>query len=239
MFTEIIIWKLEYGCVNIGQITRSLSKIDKLLISNLKTLLHNANAHTKLGENPLIFTLYHLETKYGLVKGRLLCQKLMKFAHKQSKTRSPQYQCIYQVWWKSIDIYSLSSVNKNTDGLRDEQAYDRQTDGHKDNQLDTIIPRHLPVAGYKRVPYLELWLDHYYYCSWATDLQIRIFSIKKCRYFCFISAGKHMLWVLIRSYYFQFSANQITWSRLLLWILILYGKQCRSRSVGFWRSQLI
>ena len=33
--------------------------------------------------------------------------------------------------------------------------------------------------------------------------------------------------------------NQITWSKLLLKIHTLNGKQCRSRSVGFWRSQLI
>ena len=39
--------------------------------------------------------------------------------------------------------------------------------------------------------------------------------------------------------HFQFSANQITWSRLLLYSHILSGKQCRSRSVGFFRSQLI
>ena len=39
--------------------------------------------------------------------------------------------------------------------------------------------------------------------------------------------------------YFQFSANQITWSRLLIQIHILNGKQCRSRSDGFWSSQLI
>ena len=32
---------------------------------------------------------------------------------------------------------------------------------------------------------------------------------------------------------FKFSANQITWSRLLIWIHIVNGKQCRSRSVGF------
>ena len=38
---------------------------------------------------------------------------------------------------------------------------------------------------------------------------------------------------------FQFSTNQITWSRLLKWILILNDKQCRSRSVGFFRSKLI
>ena len=39
--------------------------------------------------------------------------------------------------------------------------------------------------------------------------------------------------------HFQNSANQITWSRLLIQIHILSGKQCRSRSVGFFRSQLI
>ena len=40
--------------------------------------------------------------------------------------------------------------------------------------------------------------------------------------------------------HFQFSASQITWSRLLIQIHILNdGKQCRSRSVGFCRSQLI
>ena len=39
--------------------------------------------------------------------------------------------------------------------------------------------------------------------------------------------------------YFQFSGNQITWSSLLIQIHILKGKQCRSRSVGFFRSQLI
>ena len=39
--------------------------------------------------------------------------------------------------------------------------------------------------------------------------------------------------------HFSFSASQITWSRLSLQIHILNCKQCRSRSVGFYRSQLI
>ena len=39
--------------------------------------------------------------------------------------------------------------------------------------------------------------------------------------------------------HFQFSSNQITWSRLLIQIHIISDKQCRSRSVGFFRSQLI
>ena len=39
--------------------------------------------------------------------------------------------------------------------------------------------------------------------------------------------------------YFQFSANQFSSSRLLIQIQILNGKQCRARSVGFFRNQLI
>ena len=39
--------------------------------------------------------------------------------------------------------------------------------------------------------------------------------------------------------HFYFSANQITWFRLLIQIHILHDKQCRSRSVGFCGSQLI
>ena len=35
----------------------------------------------------------------------------------------------------------------------------------------------------------------------------------------------------------QFSANQITWSCLLIQIQILNGKQCRSKSVGFHSSE--
>ena len=37
--------------------------------------------------------------------------------------------------------------------------------------------------------------------------------------------------------HFQFSASQIIWSRLLILIHKVNGKQCRSRSVGFFRSQ--
>ena len=39
--------------------------------------------------------------------------------------------------------------------------------------------------------------------------------------------------------HFKFSDSHITWSRLLIQIHFLIDKQCRSRSVGFWRSQLI
>ena len=39
--------------------------------------------------------------------------------------------------------------------------------------------------------------------------------------------------------HFQFSANQITRSRLLMQTFILYDNECRSRSVSFFSSQLI
>ena len=42
-------------------------------------------------------------------------QTLMKYTQKQSQFRSPQYQCIYPVGWKFVDIYSLLSWNENMD----------------------------------------------------------------------------------------------------------------------------
>ena len=48
-----------------------------------------------------------------------------------------------------------------------------------------------------------------------------------------------MLHKLICHTYFELTANQITWSRLLRQIHILNAKQCGSISVGFSRSQLI
>ena len=41
-----------------------------LPISNPTPDLHNIKAHTKFGENPLMFTRYHPETKYERTDGR-------------------------------------------------------------------------------------------------------------------------------------------------------------------------
>ena len=90
------------------------------------------------------------------------------------------------------------------------------------------------------------------HCSWW----MKFFCCVTCKifWFCFFwFLGKAVLhvWhfqviltlVLLNKLrchaHFLFSASQITWSGLLLQIRILNGKQCRSRSVGFWRSQLI
>ena len=58
-----------------------------------------------------------------------------------------------------------------------------------------------------------------------------------------------MLWVLIRSASNEYPQHMflwrnkkninLIWSRFLIQIQILNGKQCRSRTVGFFRSQLI
>ena len=56
----------------------------------------------------------------------------------------------------------------------------------------------------------------------------------------------YLLWIFnpvmlnkLRCHACWFSTNQITWSRLLIQIHIINDKQCRFRSVGFFRSQLI
>ena len=64
--------------------------------------------HRKFGENLLRFTqVIVLKPKGRCVVGRQLYQKLMKFAYYQSVTRSPKYQCTYQVWWKSTQVIVL------------------------------------------------------------------------------------------------------------------------------------
>ena len=66
--------------------------------------LYNINAHTKFGENPLMFT--------------------------------------------QVIIRKQKTDGRRMDGLMD---------GLTDDQRETIIPRHYCVAGYKKMPYLELW----------------------------------------------------------------------------------
>ena len=58
--------KLLSGKENLGVWADNSVKIWRNLpISNPKPDIHNINAHTKFGENPLLFTRYHPETKDG------------------------------------------------------------------------------------------------------------------------------------------------------------------------------
>ena len=76
-----------------------------LPISNPKADLHNIYAQTKFHENPLILS-YHPEMKIRYVSwaGNSLknCRKLPMSNPKPDI----HYQCTYQIWWKSIEIYS-------------------------------------------------------------------------------------------------------------------------------------
>ena len=53
----------------------------------------------------------------------------------------------YQVWWKSINVYSSYHPEMKYDWW----TYDWWMDRHKDVQRETIIPRHYHVVGYKKV----------------------------------------------------------------------------------------
>ena len=84
--------------------------------------------------------------------GQITLKQIDEFAY-QSQTRSPEYQCTYQVLWKSTDIYLLSCGNENTDVSRADifiklSSWNENTDGgaHRQpiwNQNTTIL------VGYK------------------------------------------------------------------------------------------
>ena len=92
--------------MGVYQADNSVKNWRNLPIINPKPDLHNINAHTKFGENPLMFT-------------QVIIRK------------------------------------QKTDGRTDGQAYDglthRQTDGHSDDQSETIIPCHYCVEGYNDI----------------------------------------------------------------------------------------
>ena len=130
-----------------GQITQS--KIENLPISNLKADLHNINAMhipSLMKNHWYILKLSSRNENMDMLRTDN-CQKLTKFAHQQSQTRSSQYQCTHQVWWKSTDIYSSYHLEMKIQ--TDLYQMDGWTDRHTDSQRDTIIPRHYHEAGYK------------------------------------------------------------------------------------------
>ena len=82
-----------------GQIT--LSKMDENLpISKMSTLSIHIPSLVKI--HWYLLKLNVQKWKYGCVTGRQHCQKLMKFAHQQSQSRSPQYRCTQQVGPASV-----------------------------------------------------------------------------------------------------------------------------------------
>ena len=147
-----------------------------LPISNPKRDLHNINAHTKYGENPLMFTRYHPETK----NGRKDVRRKNRHTDVQRETILPRHYIVagfkkgnFQI--KNSDIFHISAqpisnpkrdlhnINAHTkygenplmftryhpetkNGRKDVRRKDR----HTDVQRETIIPRHYIVAGIKK-----------------------------------------------------------------------------------------
>ena len=98
------------------------------------TDLHNINAHTKSGENPLTFTQDIIQKwKYGCVVGRW-----------QLPISNPKPDLHINAHSKFDENPLISSGNKMA---KDGRTTDSQTDRHMDIRCETIIPCHYCVAG--------------------------------------------------------------------------------------------
>ena len=149
-----------------------------LPISDPKPDLHNINRYTKFGENSLIFTQVIIRTRtYGCFR-QITPSKFDKICPLVIPNRSPQYQCTYQVWWKSIDVYSNYHLEMKY-GQTDVRLMDGRTD-------ITIIPRYYRVAGYKKWSLCQFCLPKQDRQKWLNYLQ----TVK-------ILIRSHWIWCLI------------------------------------------
>ena len=112
----------------------------KFAINNSKPDLHNINAHTKFGGNPLMFTRYYPETKYGWKDGRTFPRlsiywvflTVNKIPHSTLKVP------ISSLWNKGNSVKKIPNICPFV-----------CPDRHTHVQRETIIPRHYRVAGYE------------------------------------------------------------------------------------------
>ena len=121
-----------------------------MLISNPKPDLHNINAHTNDGENPLIFTKVKIrKCKHGRVAGRQLCQKIDDICLLAVPN---QISSISILRAKVVTIHSsyCPETKIRTDGCTTDEWADGQTGGHMDNQRDTIVTCPYRATGYKK-----------------------------------------------------------------------------------------
>ena len=118
----------------------SVKNWGNLPISNPKPDLHNINAHTKFGENPLMFTqVIILKRKTDVWRTDRWTDSRKTNAIQNQITISMHIPSLVKIHWC---LLKLSSWNKKwTDG---------QMDGLTDDQRETIIPSHYCVAGYKK-----------------------------------------------------------------------------------------
>ena len=126
-----------------GQIT--LSKFDKICPLAIPNRISRTSMHTP-SWNPLIFNQV-IVWKWKI--WHVVERSLSKIAELWPSAIPNQiltiiYQCTYQVWWKSTDIHSSYYPETKI-----------QTDGHMDDQRETITPGHYCVAGYKNHYYIK------------------------------------------------------------------------------------
>ena len=144
--------KLSSGNENMGvsRADNSVKNWRNLAISNPKPDLHNINAHTKFGEiHWCLLKLSSGNENMGVSRADNSVKNWRNFAISNPKPDLKKNQCTYQVWWKSIDVYS-SYHPETKNGRTDGRMTDGQTNGLTDDQRETIVPRHYCVAGYKK-----------------------------------------------------------------------------------------
>ena len=132
--------------MGISQADNSVKNWRNLPISNPKPDVHNINAHTKFGENPLMFTCYHLGTKIWACFGQITVSKIDEIRPlaipNQISTISMHIPSLVKIHWCLLKLSSGNEMDGRTDV--------RRTDGLTDDQRETMIPRHYCVAGYKK-----------------------------------------------------------------------------------------
>ena len=132
--------KLQSGNENMGVsgADNSVKNWRNLPISNHKPDLHNINAHTKFGENPLLFTQVIVLRKLWACLRQITPSKFDEICPlaipNQISTISMHIPSLVKIHWC---LLMLSSGNE------------KRTDGFTDDRRETIIPRHYCVAGYK------------------------------------------------------------------------------------------
>ena len=129
--------------MGVSRADNSVKNWRNLPISNPKPDLHNINAHTKFGENPLIFTQVIIwkrktdgRTDVSRADYVIKIDEICPLAiPNQISTISMHLPSLKKMHWS---LLKLSSGNE------------KRTDGQTDNQRETIIPRHYCVAGYNK-----------------------------------------------------------------------------------------
>ena len=85
----------------------TLSKIDEMYPIAIPNQISTISMHISSWVNICWDLLKLLSWNETMVVSRqITLSKIDEICPWQSRTRSPQPQCTYQVWWKSIDIYS-------------------------------------------------------------------------------------------------------------------------------------